>query len=106
MSSAFADLAAQAELGQGGDHLADVIDAQAVLRDQVAQLALVEAYAKTQGMWHNPDKEPVFSEYMELDLSTVQPSMAGPKRPEGRVDLSAVKAGFAAAHPDMVKPAQ
>ena len=42
-------------------------------------LALVEAYAKAQGMWHNPDKEPVFSEYIELDLSTVVPSISGPK---------------------------
>lgn len=58
------------------------------------QLALVEAYAKTQGMWHNPDKEPVFSEYMELDLSTVVPSISGPKRPQDRIELSDAKNAF------------
>ncbi len=45
------------------------------------QVALVEAYAKAQGLWHDPDHEPVYSEYLELDLSTVVPSIAGPKRP-------------------------
>lgn len=59
-----------------------------------AQLALVEAYAKTQGMWHNPDHEPAYSEYMELDLSTVQPSIAGPKRPQDRILLSESKVAF------------
>jgi aconitate hydratase len=58
------------------------------------QLALVEAYAKAQGMWHNPEKEPVFSEYMELDLSTVVPSIAGPKRPQDRIELSDAKNAF------------
>ena len=58
------------------------------------QLALVEAYAKAQGMWHNPDKEPVFSEYMELDLSTVVPSISGPKRPQDRIELSDAKNAF------------
>ncbi|MCV7433982.1 aconitate hydratase [Mycolicibacterium bacteremicum] len=58
------------------------------------QLALVEAYAKTQGMWHNPDKEPVFSEYMELDLSTVVPSISGPKRPQDRIELTDAKNAF------------
>ncbi|WP_304106859.1 aconitate hydratase [Mycolicibacterium bacteremicum] len=58
------------------------------------QLALVEAYAKTQGMWHNPDKEPVFSEYLELDLSTVVPSISGPKRPQDRIELSDAKTAF------------
>jgi len=58
------------------------------------QLALVEAYAKTQGMWHNPDREPVFSEYMELDLSTVVPSISGPKRPQDRIELSDAKNAF------------
>lgn len=58
------------------------------------QLALVEAYAKTQGMWHNPDHEPAFSEYLELDLSTVVPSIAGPKRPQDRILLSESKIAF------------
>lgn len=58
------------------------------------QLALVEAYAKAQGMWHEPDKEPVFSEYLELDLSTVVPSISGPKRPQDRIELSDAKNAF------------
>ncbi|ORV46332.1 aconitate hydratase [Mycolicibacter engbaekii] len=58
------------------------------------QLALVEAYAKAQGMWHNPDHEPAFSEYLELDLSTVVPSIAGPKRPQDRILLSESKTAF------------
>ncbi len=58
------------------------------------QLALVEAYAKTQGMWHNPDAEPAFSEYMELDLSTVVPSISGPKRPQDRIELTDAKNAF------------
>ncbi|OBK18421.1 aconitate hydratase AcnA, partial [Mycobacterium sp. 1245852.3] len=58
------------------------------------QLALVEAYAKEQGMWHDPDHEPVFSEYLELDLSTVVPSIAGPKRPQDRIQLSEAKSTF------------
>ncbi|MGG7099757.1 aconitate hydratase AcnA [Rhodococcus sp. 24CO] len=58
------------------------------------QLALVEAYAKEQGLWHNPDQEPVFSEYIELDLGTVVPSIAGPKRPQDRILLSDSKPAF------------
>ena len=58
------------------------------------QLALVEAYAKAQGMWHDPDKEPNYSEYLELDLATVEPSIAGPKRPQDRIELSNAKASF------------
>ncbi len=59
------------------------------------QVALVEAYAKTQGMWHDPAApEPVYSEYLELDLSTVVPSIAGPKRPQDRVSLSDAKTAF------------
>jgi aconitate hydratase len=57
-------------------------------------LALVEAYAKEQHLWHDPAVEPVFSEYMELDLSTVVPSIAGPKRPQDRIRLSDAKAQF------------
>ncbi|WP_120336854.1 aconitate hydratase [Cryobacterium soli] len=58
------------------------------------QVALVEAYSKLQGLWHNPEQEPVFSEYLELDLGTVVPSIAGPKRPQDRVELSNAKSQF------------
>lgn len=58
------------------------------------QLALVEAYAKEQGLWHNPEHEPAFSEYLELDLSNVVPSIAGPKRPQDRISLSDAKSTF------------
>ena len=58
-------------------------------------VALVEAYAKEQGLWHNPDIEPVFSEYLELDLATVVPSIAGPKRPQDRIELSKAKSQYA-----------
>ncbi|WP_199092173.1 aconitate hydratase AcnA [Bosea sp. ASV33] len=62
------------------------------------RIALVEAYSKAQGLFAIPETpDPVFTDTLELDLSSVKPSMAGPKRPEGRVDLSGVKAGFAAA---------
>ena len=60
------------------------------------QIALVEAYAKAQGLWHDAAHEPVFSEYIELDLSTVVPSIAGPKRPQDRIRLSEAKENFAA----------
>ncbi|MEL4318573.1 aconitate hydratase AcnA [Leifsonia sp. YIM 134122] len=58
------------------------------------QVALVEAYAKLQTLWHDADKEPVFSEYLELDLSTVVPSIAGPKRPQDRIILAEAKSHF------------
>jgi aconitate hydratase len=58
------------------------------------QVALVEAYAKDQGMWHDPSIEPRFSETLELDLATVVPSLAGPKRPQDRVILSEAKGMF------------
>jgi aconitate hydratase len=58
------------------------------------QIALVEAYAKEQGMWHDAAHEPEYSEYLELDVSTVVPSLAGPKRPQDRVLLSESKASF------------
>ncbi|MGY1669948.1 aconitate hydratase [Geodermatophilus sp. SYSU D00710] len=64
-----------------------------------AQVALVEAYAKEQGLWHDPSREPAFSEYLELDLSTVVPSIAGPKRPQDRVALTDAKASFREALP-------
>jgi len=57
-------------------------------------VALVEAYAKEQSLWHDPSRELVFSEYMELDLSTVVPSIAGPKRPQDRILLSEAKQQF------------
>ncbi|HRN29308.1 MAG TPA: aconitase family protein, partial [Terrimesophilobacter sp.] len=58
------------------------------------QIALVEAYSKLQGLWHDPAVEPAFSEYLELDLATVVPSIAGPKRPQDRVILSDAKEQF------------
>jgi aconitate hydratase len=58
------------------------------------QLALVEAYAKEQGMWHDPEREPKYSEYIELDLSDVVPSIAGPKRPQDRIALDDAKTAF------------
>jgi len=58
------------------------------------QIELVEAYSKLQGLWHDPSVEPSFSEYLELDLGTVVPSIAGPKRPQDRVELSNAKAQF------------
>ena len=58
------------------------------------QVALVEAYAKTNDLWHDPSVEPVFSETLELDLSTVEPSIAGPKRPQDRVRLADAKQRF------------
>jgi len=58
------------------------------------QLKLVEAYAKEQGLWLDPAAEPRFSEKLELDLSTVVPSIAGPKRPQDRVELTAAKQSF------------
>ncbi|UQN30916.1 aconitate hydratase [Brachybacterium kimchii] len=58
------------------------------------QLALVEAYAKRQGLWHDPSTEAQYSEYLELDLSTVVPSIAGPKRPQDRIILTQAKESF------------
>ncbi|WP_062385876.1 aconitate hydratase AcnA [Demequina iriomotensis] len=58
------------------------------------QVALVEAYCKEQGLWHDPSREAAYSEYLELDLSTVVPSIAGPKRPQDRIELSDAKASF------------
>ncbi|MGW6275915.1 aconitate hydratase AcnA [Kribbella sp. NPDC055071] len=63
-------------------------------------VALVEAYAKEQGLWHDQSVEPRFSEYLELDLSTVVPSIAGPKRPQDRVALSEAKEAFRGALTD------
>ena len=57
-------------------------------------VALVESYAKEQGLWHDPSREIKFSEYLELDLSTVVPSISGPKRPQDRIILTESKAQF------------
>ncbi len=71
------------------------------------QIALVEAYAKEQGLWHDPSSsdyvEPRYSETLELDLGDVVPSLAGPKRPQDRVSLSDAKEAFRSALGDYVK---
>ncbi|MDJ1370455.1 aconitate hydratase AcnA [Gulosibacter molinativorax] len=59
------------------------------------QVKLVEAYSKEQHLWHDPSIEPEFSEYLELDLSTVVPSIAGPRRPQDRIELTEAKSQFA-----------
>ncbi|RRD61003.1 aconitate hydratase AcnA [Leucobacter sp. OH1287] len=58
------------------------------------QIELVREYAKKQGLWHDPSQEAHYSEYLELDLSTVVPSIAGPKRPQDRIELSGSKEQF------------
>ena len=58
------------------------------------QISLVEQYAKKQGMWHDPSVSPRFSEHIELDLSTVVPSISGPKRPQDRISLTESKTSF------------
>jgi aconitate hydratase A / 2-methylisocitrate dehydratase len=67
-----------------------------------AQLALVEAYAKEQGLWHDPSREARYSEELSLDLSTVVPSIAGPKRPQDRITLADAKTAFRDALPNYV----
>ena len=62
-------------------------------------VALVEAYAKRQGLWHDPKREAEYSEYLELDLATVVPSIAGPKRPQDRIVLTEAKESFAKSLP-------
>jgi aconitate hydratase len=66
------------------------------------RVALVEAYAKEQGLWHDPDRQPSYSETVQLDLSTVVPSLAGPKRPQDRVALAEAKQCFRTALRDYV----
>jgi aconitate hydratase len=66
------------------------------------QLALVEAYAREQGLWHQPDHEARYSEQLELDLGTIVPSIAGPKRPQDRIALANAKVAFRDALPDYV----
>jgi aconitate hydratase len=68
------------------------------------QVALVEAYARAQGMWHDPAASPRFSEHIELDLSTVVPSIAGPKRPQDRISLKDAKSAFDAILPSYISP--
>jgi aconitate hydratase len=63
------------------------------------QVALVESYAKAQGLWHDPSVEPRFTHSVELDLATVVPSIAGPKRPQDRISLSDSKAALAKSLP-------
>jgi aconitate hydratase len=58
------------------------------------QLSLVEEYAKRTGIWHNPDVAPRYSETLELDLASIVPSIAGPKRPQDRIQLSNSKNSF------------
>lgn len=73
------------------------------------QIALVEAYAKAQGLWHDPNVELRYSERLELDLSTVVPSIAGPKRPQDRIALTDAKQAFRgalAAYIDVAAPQQ
>lgn len=60
----------------------------------VEQVALIEQYAKSQGLWHDPSLSPRFSEHIELDLATVVPSIAGPKRPQDRISLAGSKDAF------------
>ena len=67
------------------------------------QIALVESYARAQGLWHDPTVEAHYSESLELDLSTVRPSIAGPKRPQDRVLLSDASASFRTALADYTK---
>ena len=64
---------------------------------------LVEAYAKKQGLWHDPSDEAKYSEYLELDLGTVVPSIAGPKRPQDRIELTNAKNAFREALPAYVE---
>jgi aconitate hydratase len=68
------------------------------------QVALVKAYSKEQGLWHDASVEPLYSEYLELDLSTVVASIAGPKRPQDRIALTDAKASFRETLKDYVSP--
>src|SRR5579862_4733634 len=64
---------------------------------------LVERYCKEPGLWRKSSSEPLFSEVLELDLGEVKPSLAGPKRPQDRVELQNVRKSFASAFPDALK---
>ena len=63
------------------------------------KVALVEAYCKENGLWHDPDEQPTYSQVVELDLSTVEPSIAGPRRPQDRIPLRDARNAFSAALP-------
>ena len=69
------------------------------------RVALVEAYAKEQGLWHEPDRPRRYTEHVELDLSTVVPSLAGPRRPQDRVPLDGSRTAFRLALTEMLGPA-
>lgn len=62
-------------------------------------IQFVKDYAQAQGLWHNPALEPIYSEYLELDLATVVPSIAGPKRPQDRIELNQAATSFESALP-------
>ncbi len=70
------------------------------------QVDLVEAYTKEQGLWHDPSREPAYTTTLTLDLSTIEPSLAGPKRPQDRVPLRTAKAAFRTALADYAGPAK
>src|SRR5215218_7290651 len=63
------------------------------------QVALVEAYCRENGLWHDPDEQPTYSQVVELDLSSVEPSIAGPRRPQDRIPLRDARNAFSAALP-------
>jgi len=67
------------------------------------RVALVERYAKTQGLWREPGDGPAFDEVLELDLATVEPSVAGPRRPQDRVELPGLPANFRGAFPTVTR---
>ncbi len=70
------------------------------------QIALVEVYAREQGLWHDPSREAVYSETVELDLATVVPSIAGPKRPQDRIPLTQAKEAFRSSILDYARSAE
>ncbi|MCU0478633.1 MAG: aconitate hydratase AcnA, partial [Chloroflexi bacterium] len=69
-------------------------------------VALVERYAKEQGLWRAPGAGPEFDDVVELDLGEVEPSLAGPRRPQDRLPLAATRASFEAAYPGLLAPSQ
>ena len=82
----------------------ETLDYLALTGRPAEQVALVESYAKTQGLWQDPSVEPRYSEHLELDLTTIEPSLAGPKRPQDRVPLRQAKDAFDTALRDYVVP--